>query len=307
MRRLPKLWRSLERITGLLAVPAAWEAECGEDFGFLRPHLRPTEMVGSLYPCPHHFGECPRKIVDYGDGEFAAICRDPYKSCDRIPLSPRDALLHDLDLASFLKPILQVASIRPEAPKPRTPGTWSLGLAGRSSSLAPAFLVVAHSGAAFEASVRDLLLDVSGQFLLVVPTNRYRSAEIQQRIQASSATCLCLEEVVGVDESGAFLLLETAESTTTARDQATPDRTIDRSVGSEAAVAAVRDYIAAKALTLTMFGNQFDTTDRTLRRFLKEGKMRRANFEAMADSIGVSSEQLLRGELPASIRRTARR
>lgn len=307
MRRLPKLWRSLERITGLLAVPAVWEMECGEDFGFLHPHLRPTEMVGSLYPCPNHFGECPRKIVDYGNREFAAICRDPHKSCDRIQLAPRDVFLHDLDLASFLKPVLQAASILPEAPKQRAPGTWSLGLTGRSSSLAPAFLVVAHSGSAFETSVRDLLLDVSGRFLLVAPTNAYRTAKIQERLQANSTTYLCLEETVGVDDNGAFRLLETADATTTAPDQATPDRRVDRSVGSEAAVAAVRDYIAAKALTLTMFGNQFDTTDRTLRRFLKDGKMRRTNFEAMADSIGVSSEQLLRGELPSSIRRTTRR
>lgn len=84
-------------------------------------------------------------------------------------------------------------------------------------------------------------------------------------------------------------------------------RTVARSVGTQAAVDAVHDYIAAKVLTLTQFGNQFQTTDRTVRRFLKSGKMRRATFEAMAASIGVAPEQLLKGELPASVKRTARR
>ena len=70
---------------------------------------------------------------------------------------------------------------------------------------------------------------------------------------------------------------------------------IQRSLGSGAAVQAARDYMAARGLTATQFGNQFQTTDRTLRHFLKTGKMRRANFEAMAASIGVTVEQLLAG------------
>lgn len=214
MRRLPKLWRSLERITGLLEVPAAWEAESGEDFGFLLPHLRPTEMVGALYPCPRHFGECPRKIVDYGDGEYAALCRDPHKSCEAIPLAPRDALLHDLDLSAFLKPALQAASIRPEAPKARGPGIWSLGLSGRRSSLnQPAFLVIAHSKASFNAAVRDLLLEIPGPFLLVVPTNSHRTVDVQERLQARNVGYLCLEEHMLIDNKGNFISLDPLEST----------------------------------------------------------------------------------------------
>ena len=109
MERLPNLWRTLDRI-GQRAVPATWEAESGEDFGFLRPHLRPTDMVGALHPCPHRYGNCPRRIVDYGDGEFAALCRDQHESCERVPLTAREALVHELDLGSFLQPVLQALS-----------------------------------------------------------------------------------------------------------------------------------------------------------------------------------------------------
>lgn len=84
-------------------------------------------------------------------------------------------------------------------------------------------------------------------------------------------------------------------------------RSVARSVGTQAAVNAVHDYITAKALTLTQFGNQFQTTDRTVRRFLQSGRMRRANFEAMAESMGVTADQLLRGELPPSVKRGGRR
>lgn len=97
------------------------------------------------------------------------------------------------------------------------------------------------------------------------------------------------------------------ESSLTAEAPADTKRSVARSVGTQAAVDAVLDYIAAKALTLTQFGNQFQTTDRTVRRFLQSGKMRRANFEAMAESMGVTADQLLRGELPASVKVPRRR
>lgn len=210
MRRLPKLWRSLDRITGQLAVPAVWEAESGEDFEFLRLNLRPTDMVGSLYPCPRRRnGYCPRKIVDYGDGEFAAICRDPHDPCERILLAPREALLHELDLGAFLEPVLRATSIRQEALNKRGFGTWSLGLsARRSSTNQPAFLLISHSKDAFESAVNALLLDVAGQFLILAPTNRFRTVQVQSRLQARNVGYLCLEEQVGVDETGSFISID---------------------------------------------------------------------------------------------------
>ena len=213
MRKLPKLWRSLDRIAGQLAVPAVWEVESGEDFAFLRPHLRPTDMVGALYPCPHRYGYCPRKIVDYGDGEFAALCRDPHESCERVSLTAREALLHELDLASFLQPILRAASIRHEQPKKRGFGTWSLGLSTRRSSMnQPAFLIIAHGTEIFESAVNDLLLDVAGQFLIMAPTNRYRSVRVQERLQARNIGYVCLDEQVGVDENGCFVSVDPVDS-----------------------------------------------------------------------------------------------
>jgi hypothetical protein len=83
-------------------------------------------------------------------------------------------------------------------------------------------------------------------------------------------------------------------------------RTVDRSIGSVEAVEAVLDYIAAKGLTETSFGNQFQTHERTVRNFIRTGRMRRANFAAMATCIGVSVEDLLAGQLPTSVKRPNR-
>lgn len=143
MRRLRRLWRSLTLIVGQLAIPAVWELESGEDFEFLLPHLRPTDAVGALYPCPHRYGYCPRKIVNYPAGEFAAICRDPYHSCERVALTARETLLHELDLEAFLHAILRATFIRRDRPIRCGHGTWSLGISTRRSSMnQPAFLII---------------------------------------------------------------------------------------------------------------------------------------------------------------------
>jgi hypothetical protein len=213
MKRLTKLWRSLDLIVGQLAIPARWQIESSEDFEFLSSHLRPTDTVGALYSCPHRYGFCPRKIVDYGDGEFAAICRDPHQSCERVPLAALDALLYELDLAAFLRPILRAISIRQEAPKGCGHGTWSLGLSTRRSSLnQPAFLIIAHETNTFESAVNELLVDVSGQFLILAPTNQHRCVQVQERLQARRIGYVCLNDQVGVDQNGCFVSVDPLDS-----------------------------------------------------------------------------------------------
>lgn len=85
---------------------------------------------------------------------------------------------------------------------------------------------------------------------------------------------------------------------------ATPKR--ERSIGSEAAVQAVHDYMKAKDWDETTLGRQFQTTGKTVAKFLREKKLRRSLFAALAEHIGVSPEELLAGQLPPSIKRPQR-
>jgi hypothetical protein len=74
MKTLTRLWRALEEVPGLLAIPAFWEIECGDEFDRLKPFLRSTDTLGTLHPCPFPSGsDCPQKIIDHGGGEFVAI------------------------------------------------------------------------------------------------------------------------------------------------------------------------------------------------------------------------------------------
>jgi hypothetical protein len=86
-----------------------------------------------------------------------------------------------------------------------------------------------------------------------------------------------------------------------------PRRRMSRTLGTPEAVKVMTEYLHCTQLTDTQFGNQFQSTDRTVRSFRLNGKMRTSTFEAMAKSMGLTSEQLLRGESPHLMERAARR
>jgi len=86
-----------------------------------------------------------------------------------------------------------------------------------------------------------------------------------------------------------------------------PRKRMSRCIGTPEAVQSVTRYLEHTQITHTHFGNQFQTTDKTVRKFLNSGQMRRLNFNEMAKSMGLTSEQLLRGELSPSMKRPARR
>ena len=210
MRTLSRLWRSLETIPGLLAIPAFWEAYCGPDIDLVRPHLRVTDTEGALYPCPKpHVGYCPRKIVDYGNGDFAAICRDPYEICERVPLTERDVLLQQLDVAGFTRMLAGPLGIRWQQPVDRGDFTWAIGLStNREWPNRPAFLFLLPETKRFVASIKNLLLRVPGPFLVIAPTCRHRTVEVQELLQDRGIPFISLEEHLQVDDAGVLVAVE---------------------------------------------------------------------------------------------------
>jgi lambda repressor-like predicted transcriptional regulator len=304
MRKLRKIWRALEGIPGLLAVPEVWRQECGEDFDYARPYLQPTDRIGGRYPCPNSFSGCPRRIIDYGDDVFAAICQDEHQRCERVPLTRREALIHRLDLSGLLQPVLQAAAIRPQSMAQHSPGVWAAGLSEQTHTRNfPVYFLLVHSGSTHRTAVERLLLDISDSFLLVLPTNQFRTVETEDRLRDRRVECLCLEDQVLVDEHGEFRWEGVVET----RCAAGEPGPLARSVGGQAAVAAVKEYIQARGLSQTQFSIQAGVSERTLRNFLTNGKMRRSSLDGVAKAMGLSLEQLLRGELPASLKVPRRR
>jgi hypothetical protein len=214
MRKLTQLWRAIEKVPGLTDIPAVWEVHCGDEFSLLRPHLRSTDVLGHRYPCPNpRDADCPRGIVDYGNGSFVAICRHPHRLCEDKVLTASDALIHELDLASFFKPVAQALGLRWQQPAIRFPGVWAIGVSARANTRSqPAFLQVQARRAAFLEGVRRLLVEIDGPFLLVAPTEQFRDVAVQELTQARGIGFISLEDQVVVDDAGRFAAIDPVSS-----------------------------------------------------------------------------------------------
>ena len=226
MRDLSRFWQSLERVRGLKAVPAFWRELCGPDFDLIRPHLKATDTVGALYPCPHpSSGHCPRRIVDRGDGDYAAVCRDPYKVCPDLTLEPRDVVVHELGLAGFMQALAAPLGMRWQAPVARGDGTWAVGISARPDTrVQPVFLIVLPAAARFRAAVERLLFDVPGPFVIAASTNSHRSVEVQEHVQRRGLSFLALEDHIGLAEDGQFAARDAAEDANQSRPTPVADR-----------------------------------------------------------------------------------
>lgn len=225
MRPLTRLWRALESIPGLLDVPAWWEHFCGDEFPLIQPFLLPTNEFGYRYPCPRYPRdvECPRRIIDYGDGEFAAICQHSHQFCERIPLTPKEALIRTLDVAKLAATLAPVLWIRPQKPRElcrlREIGV-SIAPATRNC---PAFLAIVTSTDQLARSLHELLLSHPTPFLLLTPTSRFLTADHLRLLDRHKSHFVSLEETVGVDGDGRFVPLQVA-----GEDEAAPTPVADR-------------------------------------------------------------------------------
>lgn len=238
MRALTRLWRALESIPGLLDVPAWWEHFCGDDFPVIQPYLRPTDVFGHRYPCPRYprDGECPRKIVDYGDGEFAAICRHPHQFCERVPLTPKDALTQTLNLDKFTAALAPVLKIRTQKVR-QFCGLSEIGMSiAPATRNCPAFLAIVTSVDQLQRRLHELLLSHPTPFLLLAPTSRFLTADHLRLLDRHKSHFVSLEETVGVDDGGRFVPLQAV-----GEEDAQPTPVADR----QAAVDAYRERHAA--------------------------------------------------------------
>jgi|SRR5579883_20310 hypothetical protein len=210
MRKLTRLWQALERIPGLCEVPAYWEQHCGPDYPLIQPHLRQTDEIGARHPCPHsRDADCPRRIIDYGDGTFAAICRHPHQLCDRLPLAQKDALIHRLDVEALVRLMAAALSVRWQGFAAKNRGVWEVGVSTSPATRNhPAFLLICTGRRDFDAAVRDLLLAMSVPFVAIAPTANHLTVDVREHLARRQCHFISLEERIGVTEDGRFVALE---------------------------------------------------------------------------------------------------
>lgn len=306
MRKLAKLWQAFESIPGLATTPAYWEHHCGSDYPIVRPFLIRTELIGATYPCDQQcIPGCYRDIIEHG-GEILAVCYHRFFKRPDIRLTRADTVVHQLDVSAFAKAVSRPLGFRWHAAVERANGAWAIGFTRNADGIEQPLVLLVHTEQdRFQSALHRLLADFAGGFSLLAPTIRHKDIQVHETLTRHEIPFCSLEERVGVDNRGRFVSIQPLVSAETnsipmpKRASAEQHSTgPSRSIGTKAAVDAVIAFMHYRGLSQTQFAILAQTNERTIRKFLQTGKIRRSTFEDMAAGIGITKDQLLRGELP---------
>ncbi len=311
MAKLRKLWSALEAPCSVAGVRAELKQILGEELAFAEPFLRRLPDPSQTYPCPQiGWRGCPRRVITHPDGRIVAACGCDPPECETLSLRPQDVVRYELDvglLCKFLGRALGFAVSATRLAGKRS--VWNAGLIRVDGiTRLPVWLILAASRAELRNTMDSLLATYEGPFVALVPTLRFVDASLEGDLRRRKARLIALQDAVVIDNGKLSaprdlpgLLGAAAQGEVPAK----PKRRYraPRSIGSEEAVQAVQSYMRARGWSITVFANQCGTTGRAVHKFFKTHEIRRSLFEAMANQIGVTVEELLHGELPPKYRR----
>jgi hypothetical protein len=144
---------------------------------------------------------------------FAAVCRHPHSLCQDVVLSPKDALVHRLDVDAALTPLASALNVRIQGLQLRAPGVWALGVSNsRSTRNHPAFFFAFSRCRDFRSALQEIALSSPTPFIAVAPTSGFLTVELREVLDRRKSDFISLEDRVGLSEDGRFVAMEITDA-----------------------------------------------------------------------------------------------
>ena len=213
MRRLTRLWNSLDELPSAATDQRDWIVRLGDAWASAAQLLRRTGHLAHAVACPSPGGEnCPRRVVRHPDGRIRAVCGDPDTICDSLDLTLDDIAILALDVAKLVGVIARTLSISGVPHHPRQGPVVHIGrhevFAGRGI---PVFLALTGP------QVTDLLgpfcdvVAAEAPKLVLTPTVRSLTSEQRRYLDENSATLMALDDILIADTRHAIVAARPAE------------------------------------------------------------------------------------------------
>ena len=209
MQSTHDLWSALESVPAQSNILAAWQRLLGSDFHIACSFFRPTDRRASRFPCPYHGGDgCPRRVVDYGDGEIIAVCNDEDGECDDITLSPEDIISHELDRRKMVEVVAKVLEIKPAfAPLEEFHRTFMVGeISAGGSRRFSVILTTPLDADSLLGIMPRLLFKLQVPFILLTYTKNMVSLEMKEMMDRNKSCFMSLDEILVWDEQAGGLV-----------------------------------------------------------------------------------------------------
>ncbi len=200
MRNPERLWRALEAIPGLAAVPAEWRRWLGDELAWVEQHLlRPTGELATVYPSS--YGE-PYQIIDHGSGRYKAVHPDGEPPID---LANSDITILRLDVVKLAGLLCAAFGFKAEPfTQAQATGRYRIGTwPATPRTICPVWFCVQPDRSQLHASLRHLAAEADGP-LVVLTLSAIADAALARTLTNRIACYLPLSEAVENVDGGSL-------------------------------------------------------------------------------------------------------
>jgi hypothetical protein len=203
---LKRFWQAVESLPTLAAVEAEWLALVRGEYDLIKPFLRPRTDRASSFPRPD--GGLPYQVIEHGRDDLVGVCQE---TGETITLRKSQLVVYELDQQRLAN---QVASALGLAAANRIVAhdarLFLLGSFRPTGQSLAAFLILPSDSAEIAAGTASLISQGLSPFLLLTPTRRFVTGELEVRLRSLGSGILALADAIVVSDDGQWRIADGA-------------------------------------------------------------------------------------------------
>ncbi len=204
MISLKRFWPAVESLPSLAAVETEWLAHLRGDYHLIKPLLRPRKDRASSFPRPD--GGLPYQVIEHGRNDLVGVCQE---TGETITLSRSQLVVYELDPQRLAA---QVAGALGLGAANRVVGQdgrlFSLGNFRPTGHSVAAFLILPSDAAEVTSGVASLISLGLSPFLILTPTRRLVTGELDLRLRSVGSATLPLVDALVVSDDGQWSIAD---------------------------------------------------------------------------------------------------
>jgi predicted transcriptional regulator len=201
---LKRFWQTIESLPSLAAVEAEWRAHLRGEYDAIKPFLRPKKDRATSFP--RSDGGLPYRVVEHGRDDLVGVCEE---TGETITLPRSQLVVYELDqqrLAAQVASALGVDAVNRIVTQEGR--LFSLGSFRPTGHSVAAFLILPSDAAEVTSGAASLISQGLSPFLLLTPTRRFVTGELELRLRSLRSANLPLVEALVVADDGRWSIAD---------------------------------------------------------------------------------------------------
>lgn len=217
MTSLKRFWNAVESLPSLAAVETEWLAHLCGDYHLIKSFLRPRKDRASSFPRAD--GGLPYQVIEHSRDDLVGVCQE---TGETITLRESQLVVYELDQQRLADQVASALGFGAAKGIVTQEGRlFSLGSFRPTGHSVAAFLIFPSDSTEVASGVTSLISQGLSPFLLLTPTRRFVTGELDLRLRSLGSATLPIVDALCVSDDGQWSIADGAIKA------ALPDRPVE--------------------------------------------------------------------------------